>query len=167
LCIPAAGVAPVLAQLGEGETRAAVIISAGFSCSEGEEGLRRKTELIEIGKHYNIRSIGPNCVGLLIPPISLNGSFAHVTPDVGGMVFVSQSGAVVTAVLDWTKSKHIGFIHVISMGDMLDCDCGEAIEYMATYTETKTIILHIEAITNARSFIAAAKAAAPVKPVTV
>lgn len=166
-CIPAAGIAPVLAQLGEKGTRAAVIISAGFGSSEGEEGLRRKKELIEIAKHYNIRLIGPNCVGLLIPPIGLNGSFAHVTPDVGDIGFVSQSGAVVTAVLDWAKSKHIGFTHVISMGDMLDFDFGEAIEYLAKDTETKTIILYIEAITNARSFIAAARAAALVKPVIV
>ena len=63
--------------------RAAVIISAGFGSSEGEEGLRRKKELIEIAKHYNIRLIGPNCVGLLIPPIGVNGSFAHVNPEVG------------------------------------------------------------------------------------
>ena len=166
-CIPAAGIAPVLAQLGERGTKAAVIISAGFGSSEGEEGLRRKKELIEIAKHYNIRLIGPNCVGLLIPPIGLNGSFAHVTPDIGDIGFVSQSGAVVTAVLDWAKSKHIGFTHVISMGDMVDFDFGEAIEYLAKDTETKTIILYIEAITNARSFIAAARAAALVKPVIV
>jgi acetyltransferase len=166
-CIPAAGIPPVLAQLGERGTRAAVIISAGFGSSEGEEGLRRKKELIEIAKHYNIRLIGPNCVGLLIPPIGLNGSVAHVTPEVGDIGFVSQSGAVVTAVLDWAKSKHIGFTHVVSMGDMLDFDFGEAIEYLAKDTETKTIILYIEAITNARSFIAAARAAALVKPVIV
>ena len=166
-CIPAACIPPVLAQLGERGTRAAVIISAGFGSSEGEEGLRRKKELIEIAKHYNIRLIGPNCVGLLIPPIGLNGSFAHVTPEVGDIGFVSQSGAVVTAVLDWAKSKHIGFTHVVSMGDMLDFDFGEAIEYLAKDTETKTIILYIEAITNARSFIAAARAAALVKPVIV
>ena len=95
-----------------------------------------KKELIEIAKHYNIRLIGPNCVGLLIPPIGLNGSFAHVTPDIGDIGFVSQSGAVVTAVLDWAKSKHIGFTHVISMGDMVDFDFGEAIEYLAKDTET-------------------------------
>jgi acetyltransferase len=166
-CIPAAGTASVLAQLGERGTRAAVIISAGFGSSEGEEGLRRKKELIEVAKRYNIHLVGPNCVGLLIPPIGLNGSFAHVTPDIGDIGFISQSGAVVTTVLDWAKSKHIGFTHVISMGDMLDFDFGEAIEYLTNDPETKTIILYIEAITNARSFIAAARAAAMIKPVIV
>ena len=166
-CIPATGVASMLAQLGERGTRAAVIISAGFGSGEGEEGLRRKKEVIEVARQYGIRLIGPNCVGLLIPPIGLNGSFAHVTPDRGDIGFVSQSGAVVTAVLDWAKSKHIGFTHVMSMGDMIDFDFGEAIEYLTKDPETKTIILYIEAITNARSFIAAAREAALVKPVIV
>lgn len=166
-CIPAAGVASVLAQLGERGTKAAVIISAGFGSGEGEDGLRRRKEVIEVAKQYGIRLIGPNCVGLLIPSIGLNASFAHVTPDRGDIGFVSQSGAVVTAVLDWAKSKHIGFTHVLSMGDMVDFDFGEAIEYLTKDPETKTIILYIEAITNARSFIAAARAAALVKPVIV
>ncbi len=166
-CIPAPGVAGVLAELGKKGTRAAVIISAGFGYGEGEEGIRRRKEVIDVAKQYGIRLIGPNCVGLLIPSIGLNASFAHVTPDEGDIGFVSQSGAVVTAVLDWAKSKHIGFTHVISMGDMIDFDFGEAIEYLAKDPKTKTIILYIEAVTNARNFISAARAAALIKPVIV
>lgn len=166
-CIPAANVAKTLVELAEKGTKAAVIISAGFGSSDGEDGLKRKKEILKIAKQYKIRLIGPNCIGLIIPPIGLNASFAHIAPDVGTIGFVTQSGALATSIIDWAKNKNIGFTYVVSMGDMLDIEFGEVIEYLAKDPYTKAIILYIEAITNARTFISAARLASMVKPVIV
>lgn len=166
-CIPAEGVNKTLIELAERGTRAAVIISAGFGSSDGEDGLKRKKELLEIITRYGIRVIGPNCIGLLIPPIGLNASFAHMSPTPGQIGFISQSGALVTSIIDWAQSKNIGFSSVVSMGDMLDVECGEVIDYMAQDPNTKAIVLYIEAITNARTFISAARAASTIKPIIV
>lgn len=163
-CIPSDGIAKILVELGERGTKAIVIISAGF---EGDLGKTKKQEILKIIKNYNMRLIGPNCVGLIVPPVGLNASFSHAFPRSGHVAFVSQSGALVTSVIDWAIMQDIGFSHVISMGDMIDVEFGEVIDYLAQDTNTSSIILYIEAITNARRFISAARAASLEKPVVV
>jgi len=114
-----------------------------------------------------MRILGPNCVGLLVPAIGLNASFAHVPAPAGNLAFVSQSGALVTAVLDWAGSRGIGFSKFVSLGDAADVDVGDVLDYLASDPDTRSILLYIEAISGARKFMSAARAAARNKPVIV
>ena len=112
-----------------------------------------------------LRVLGPNCVGLLVPSIGLNASFAHTGARDGNIAFVSQSGALCTVVLDWAKSQGIGFSHFISLGDAADVDFGDVLDYLAAEAKTRAILLYIESVTHARKFLSAARAAARNKPV--
>jgi acetyltransferase len=118
-------------------------------------------------KPHLLRILGPNCVGLLVPAIGLNASFAHTSALPGKIAFVSQSGAMVTGVLDWAKSRGIGFSKFISLGDSADVDFGDVLDYLASDWETQAILLYVEAISAARKFMSAARAAARSKPTLV
>ena len=118
-------------------------------------------------RRYLLRVLGPNCVGLLSPHIGLNASFAHTDALAGKLAFVSQSGALITAVLDWAKSRHIGFSHMVSLGERADVDFGDLLDYLASDARTRSILLYIESIEQPRKFMSAARAAARNKPVIV
>jgi acetyltransferase len=166
LCVPAPSVPEIVAELGEFGTRAVVVISAGFGESEGTGGGLRQA-LLEASQPHLLRIVGPNCLGILEPRIGLNASFSHLVPEAGGIAFVAQSGAIVTAVLDWAEGREIGFSHVVSLGDMADVDFGDMLDYLAEDATTQAILLYIEAVTHARKFMSAARAAARMKPVIV
>jgi len=123
--------------------------------------------MLDAAKPHLLRIVGPNCVGVLVPGIGLNASFAHTHALPGKLAFVSQSGALTTAVLDWATSKGIGFSHFISMGDSADVDFGGVINYLANDIGTSAILLYVESIRAARKFMSAARAAARNKPVLV
>jgi acetyltransferase len=112
-----------------------------------------------------MRIIGPNCVGIMVPRLGLDATFSHVAPAIGDIAFVSQSGAMVTAMLDWAVSRGIGFSHVVSLGDMADVDFGDMLDYLAADPHTRAILLYVEGITHGRKFMSAARAAARIKPV--
>ncbi len=150
----------LIAELGEKGTRAAVVITAGIS---GD--LRR--DMLEAAKPYCLRIQGPNCLGLLRPPIGLNASFGQSMPLKGDLAFLSQSGALVTAIIDWAATRDIGFSHVISMGDMADVDFGDLLDYLAGDGESRAILLYMEQLTHAPKFLSAARRAARAKPVIV
>ncbi|MET0090289.1 MAG: bifunctional acetate--CoA ligase family protein/GNAT family N-acetyltransferase, partial [Candidatus Thiodiazotropha sp.] len=114
-----------------------------------------------------LRIVGPNCLGLLLPGLHLNASFAHRTPEPGRLAFVAQSGAIVTSIVDWAHSRGIGFSHLISLGDMADVDFSDLIDHLANEREARAILLYIESIRDARRFMSAARAASRVKPVIV
>ena len=114
-----------------------------------------------------LRVLGPNCLGLLTPHLGLNASFAHTDALAGEVAFVSQSGALVTAVRDWAKSRCIGFSHMVSLGERIDVDFGDLLDYLASDARTRSILLYIESIDAARKFMSAARAAARNKPVIV
>ena len=114
-----------------------------------------------------LRLLGPNCIGLLSSPTKLNASFAHINAGDGHLAFVSQSGALVTAVLDWADAQAIGFSHIVSLGEHLDVDFGDMLDYLATDVHTRAILLYIESIEAPRKFMSAARAAARNKPVIV
>jgi acetyltransferase len=114
-----------------------------------------------------LRLVGPNCVGILVPGIGLDASFSHLAPSAGNIGFVSQSGAMVTAMLDWAAPRGIGFSHVVSLGDMADVDFGDMLDYLAADSGTSAILLYAEGITHGRKFMSAARAAARGKPVLV
>ena len=157
----------IVEALGKKGTRAAVVITAGFG--EGEEGVGRALQqaLLDAARPHLLRIIGPNCLGVLVPGIGLNASFAHLNPAKGPIAFVAQSGAIVTSVMDWAERRGIGFSHLVSLGDMADVDFGDLLDYLASDPETRAILLYIEAVTEARKFMSAARAAARMKPTIV
>ena len=162
---PAPAVPGVIADLGEIGCKAAVVISAGFGSSV--EGRARSQAMLDAARPHLLRIVGPNCVGLMLPSLSLNASFAHLDPLPGPIAFLSQSGAIITSVLDWAKPRGIGFSSIVSLGEMADVDFGDMLDYLASDVDTQAILLYVEAVTNARKFMSAARIAARSKPVIV
>ncbi len=156
----------LIAELGARGTRAAVIITAGFS-ELGERGRELQRAALDAARPCLLRLVGPNCVGIMVPGIGLDASFSHLAPPPGEIAFVSQSGAIITAMLDWAAPRGIGFSHVVSLGDMADVDFGDMLDYLAADQHTRAILLYIEGITQGRKFMSAARAAARLKPVLV
>jgi acetyltransferase len=164
---PPDAVPEIVAELGELGTRAAVIISAGFGEGGDTHGQDLKQETQAAAGRHLLRIVGPNCLGVMVPRIGLNATFAHLTPKRGSIAFVAQSGAIVTSVLDWAQARGIGFSHLVSLGDMADVDFGDMLDYLASDGSTTAVLLYVESITQARKFMSAARAAARMKPVIV
>ena len=160
LCTPADTIAPLISELGAIGTRAAIIVTAGLSAAQ-------KAAALDAARPHLMRLLGPNCIGLLLPHSGLNASFAHTDALPGDMAFVSQSGALVTAVLDWTRGRGIGLSHLVSLGDHCDVDFGDLLDYLANDARTRSILLYVESIESPRKFMSAARAAARNKPVIV
>ena len=165
VCTPAPTVPTLIGELGARGTRAAIVLTGGLATSFDDHGRSLTAALLDAAKPYLLRVLGPNCVGAIVPAIGLNASFAHTDALSGGIAFVSQSGALVTTVLDWAKSRGIGFSKLVSLGDAADIDFGDAIDYLASDPATHAILLYVEGITSARKFMSAARAAARNKPV--
>ncbi|HXP78071.1 MAG TPA: bifunctional acetate--CoA ligase family protein/GNAT family N-acetyltransferase [Stellaceae bacterium] len=166
IATPPAVVPETIAELGAKGARGAVVITAGFG-ELGVEGKQLEQQILDAAKPYLLRVVGPNSVGLMAPGAHLNASFAHLAPKAGGLAFLSQSGAIVTAMLDWAEPRGIGFSHVVSLGDMADVDFGDMLDYLGDDAGTRAILLYIEGLTHARKFMSAARAAARRKPVLV
>lgn len=160
LCTPAGTIAGLIAELGRLGTRAAIVMTAGLTNAQ-------KQAALDAARPYVLRVLGPNCLGLLTPHLGLNASFAHTDALPGDVAFVSQSGALVTAVLDWAKTRRIGFSHMISLGERADVDFGDLLDHLASDARTRSILLYIESIEAPRKFMSAARAAARNKPVIV
>ncbi|HEX6137273.1 MAG TPA: bifunctional acetate--CoA ligase family protein/GNAT family N-acetyltransferase [Casimicrobiaceae bacterium] len=165
VCTPAPTVPGLIAELGARGTKAVVVITAGLGARTPDGATTLKEAMLAAARPHLLRILGPNCIGVLAPGIGLNASFAHVDALPGNVAFVSQSGALVTAVLDWTKSRGIGFSKFVSIGDSADVDFGDLIDHLASDPETSAILLYIESIHAARKFMSAARAAARNKPV--
>ena len=144
-----------------------MVITAGFGDTGESEGATLEKALLESARPALLRIIGPNCLGLLAPGIGLNASFSHISSRPGRLAFVAQSGAVVVSVLDWSDARGIGFSHLVSLGDMVDVDFGDMLDFLANDPGTDAVLLYVEAITHARKFMSAARAAARMKPVVV
>ncbi len=160
IATPAATVPRIVADLAAAGTRAAVIVTAGITGA-------LRSDMLNAARTNCLRILGPNCIGLLVPPIGLNASFAQRLTKAGKLAFVSQSGALVTAVIDWAGGQDIGFSHIASIGDMADVDLGDLLDYLAGDPGCSAILLYIEAVTAAQKFMSAARRAARVKPVIV
>ena len=160
ICTPPAAVPGLITELALRGTRAAVVLSAGMSTEQ-------KQAMLDAARPHLLRLLGPNCIGLLAPHIGLNASFAHIDAQPGDLAFVSQSGALVTAMLDWADAQRIGFSHFVSLGEHADVDFGDMLDYLATDARTRAILLYIESIESPRKFMSAARAAARNKPVIV
>ena len=125
ICTPPDTVAPLIAAFGELGTRAAIVMTAGLSAAH-------KDAMLAAARPHTLRVLGPNCIGLLTPKRGLNASFAHTDALAGDVAFVSQSGALVTAVLDWAKSRRIGFSTLVSVGERADVDFGDLLDHLAS-----------------------------------
>lgn len=167
VCTPPATVPGLIEELGRRGTRAAVVITAGFSEGGHAAGEALEQTMLAAARPYMLRVIGPNCVGVISPRAGLNASFAQLFPNKGKLAFIAQSGAVNTAVLDWAHARGIGFSHLISLGDMADADFGDMLDYLADDGGTNAILLYMEGVTHARKFMSAARAASRSKPVIV
>jgi acetyltransferase len=157
---PPATIPALIAELGARGTRAAVVITAGI-----RNELRRA--MLEAARPHLLRIQGPNCLGLMLPRIGLDAGFSHRPPLAGDLAFVSQSGALITGIIDWARGRDIGFSHVVSLGDMADADFGDFLDYLATDAASRAVLLYMESVTNAPKFMSAARRAARAKPVIV
>ena len=160
ICTPPDTVAGLIDALGRRGTRAAVVVTAGMDRAQ-------KQAMLDSARRHLLRILGPNCIGLLAPHRGVNASFAHVNALPGELAFVSQSGALVTAMLDWAQGRGIGFSHFVSLGEHADVDFGDMLDYLASDAKTRAILLYAESIESPRKFMSAARAAARNKPVIV
>ena len=169
---PASTVADVMRDAGLHNVSAAVVLSAGFQ-EIGKEGHIRASAVLAAlaaSQSHGIRMLGPNCLGVMRPKIGLNATFANAasqTTKAGSIALLAQSGAVCTAIIDWAAATGIGFSSVISLGGALDLDFGEVLDYLVHDNETKSILMYVEGVRDARRFMSALRAAARVKPVVV
>jgi acetyltransferase len=160
ICTPPDTVPKLIEALGARGTRAAIVLSAGMDAAQ-------KQAMCMAARPHLLRILGPNCLGLLSPHACLNASFAHVGVPSGSLAFVSQSGALVTAMLDWACGRGIGFSHFVSLGEHADVDFGDMLDWLASDVRTRAILLYAESLDSPRKFMSAARAAARNKPVLV
>jgi acetyltransferase len=165
ICTPPQTVPGLIDELGARGTRVAVVITAGLGTLDPATGKTLRQLALEAARPHLLRIVGPNGVGVQLPPLGLNASFAHVLADPGAIALVTQSGAMATTVIDWAKRHRIGLSAMISLGDMSDVDFGDVLDYLASSAPTRAILLYVEGVTQARKFMSAARAAARGKPI--
>jgi len=163
LTAPAAAIPGLIDEAGARGAAGALIITSGLgrgagSLAEAAESAARK---------YGMRLIGPNCLGIIMPGANLNASFSAHMPSAGNLALISQSGAIATGMVDWAAPRGVGFSGIVSIGDQLDVDLADLLDYFALDGKTRAILLYVEAIKDARKFMSAARAAARIKPVVV
>ncbi|MFX1521567.1 MAG: acetate--CoA ligase family protein [Promethearchaeota archaeon] len=152
ICVPPKVVPLVIRESGEKSVKASIIITAGFG-EMGHEGHQLQEEIIQIAKQFNMRVLGPNCLGTMRTANKLNASFAGSFPNKGPIAFVSQSGAMCTAILDYSFEEGIGFSNFVSIGNKADIDDADLISYFADDPETKSVGIYMESIPNGRKFM--------------
>ena len=163
---PAQIVPQIIGECVDAGVRSAVVISAGFR-EQGPDGAALEEEIKKHLQRGSLRLVGPNCMGFMNPTIGLNATFAKAMPQKGSVAFLSQSGALQTAILDWSQREHVGFSAIVSTGSMLDVGWGDLIYYFGDDPHTKSILLYMESVGDARSFLSAAREIALSKPIIV
>ncbi len=166
IAIPAIAIPKVMTDCGEHGVGAAVVLSAGFG-EVGRRGQALQNEIVDIARTHDIPLVGPNCLGIIRPRVGLNATFAKSGAKTGHVALVAQSGAFCTALLDWADSRGFGFSAVASLGATADVGFGDVLDYLAVDPETKSILLYVEGISDARSFMSGLRVAARLKPVIV
>ncbi|HUI53947.1 MAG TPA: bifunctional acetate--CoA ligase family protein/GNAT family N-acetyltransferase [Bryobacteraceae bacterium] len=163
---PPPSIPGIIRECGENGVRGAVVISAGFK-EIGPEGAELERQLLLAAQEANIRVIGPNCLGVMSPLSGLNATFATTIARPGSVAFISQSGALCTAVLDWSLKEMVGFSAFVSIGSMVDVGWGDLIYHLGNDPKTRSIVIYMESIGNARAFLSAAREVALNKPIIV
>jgi len=166
IATPAKTVPSIVEECGEAGVKGVIVISAGFR-ETGEEGRELERKILTIAQDYEMRIVGPNCLGVMSPPSGLNATFAGAMAQPGNVAFVSQSGALLTSILDWSFRENVGFSAFVSIGSMLDVDWGDIITYLGDDPKTDSIVLYMESIGDASSFLSAARDVAQSKPIIV
>ena len=166
IATPANTVPLIVEECGKAGIVGIIIVSAGFK-EIGQEGKELENRIWEIKRKYNLRIIGPNCLGIIRPSIKLNATFSNKIPKPGNIAVISQSGALGAAMLDWAIHENIGFSNFVSIGSMIDVDFGDLIDYFGNDPQTKSILMYVEGITQARKFMSAARHFARTKPIIV
>jgi acetyltransferase len=166
IATPAMTVPGLMRACGEHQIPAAIVLSAGFGELEGA-GKQLERNLLDEAHRYRIRVLGPNCLGLMRPSIGLNATFSNNVAQPGSLALISQSGALCTAILDWAGAHGIGFSCMASVGDAADVEFGDILDYLAMDHETRSILMYIEGVRDARRFMSGLRAAARMKPVIV
>ncbi|NVO73107.1 bifunctional acetate--CoA ligase family protein/GNAT family N-acetyltransferase [Photobacterium damselae] len=160
VCTHASKTVKIIKELGEKGVKSAVILAAGTSTLKDETGTTVADYLQQLAKRYQIRLLGPNSMGIILPWLNLNASFAPTPANKGNIAFISQSAAVCTTILDWARNKNIGFSTFISLGDGLDINFAELLDALSRDGKTEAILLYLDSVNNAREFLSAARAAA-------
>ncbi len=163
---PSTSIPDLITECVEAGVKGAIVISAGFK-ETGPEGVELERRLLENARKGGMRVVGPNCLGVMSPVSGINATFAAGMARKGNVAFISQSGALCTAVLDWSFKEDVGFSHFVSVGSMLDVDWGDLIYYLGDDPHTESIVIYMETIGDARSFISAAREVALTKPIIV
>ncbi len=163
---PAATVPQIITECVDAGAKSAVVISAGFK-ERGAEGAALEQQIKEQLQRSSLRLIGPNCLGIMNPTIGLNATFAKDPPQAGNVAFLSQSGALLSAILDWSHREQVGFSAIVSTGSMLDVGWGDLIYYFGDDPHTKSILLYMESVGDARPFLSAAREVTLAKPIIV
>ncbi|PSN17285.1 acetyl CoA synthetase subunit alpha, partial [filamentous cyanobacterium CCP5] len=166
IATPAPTVPAIIRECIQAGVKGAIVLSAGFK-EIGAPGIALEDDLREQLRQSSLRLIGPNCLGVMNPQVGLNATFASAIAKPGHVAFLSQSGAICTAVLDWSVRENVGFSAFVSIGSMLDVDWGDLIDYLGSDPHTRSIVIYMETIGNARSFLSAAREVALTKPIIV
>ena len=166
IATPAATVPQLIGECVDAGAKSAVVISGGFR-EHGAEGAALEQQIHEQLRRGSMRLIGPNCLGIMNPAIGLNATFAKDAPKAGNVAFLSQSGALLSAILDWSHHEQVGFSAIVSTGSMLNVGWGDLIYYFGDDPHTKSILLYMESVGDARSFLSAAREVALTKPIIV
>jgi acetyltransferase len=166
VAVPSKAVPDVLEECGQAAVAGAVVVSAGFS-ETGESGRRLEERISEISNRYHMRVLGPNCLGFMRPKSGLNASFLTSMPEPGKIALISQSGALGSAMLDWAINEQIGFSLFASLGAMVDIDFADVVDYLGDDAETRSILIYMESVGDAKRFLSAARQFARNKPIIV
>ena len=166
LATPAATVPALIGECVDAGAKSAVVISAGFR-ERGQEGGDLERQIQAQLRRGPMRLVGPNCLGVMNPSVGLNATFAKEPPRAGNVAFLSQSGALLTAILDWSYRENVGFSSIVSTGSMLDVGWGDLIYHFGDDPRTKSILIYMESVGDARSFLSAAREIALSKPIIV
>lgn len=166
IATPARTVPEIIRACGERRIGAAVVLSAGFG-EMGEIGRGLENHVAAVARRADVRFVGPNCLGLMRPGIGLNATFLAASAPRGRLALVSQSGALCTAIVDWAAPHHLGFSTILSLGNAVDVDFGDALDYLATDPQSDAILLYVEGVKDARAFMSGLRIAARYKPVVV
>jgi acetyl coenzyme A synthetase (ADP forming)-like protein len=164
ITVPAIQVPSVVEECGAKGVPMVIIITAGFK-EMGEQGKALEDRVVEIAKGHGTRIIGPNCLGIIVPPRGIDTTYVHQSPKPGNIAFISQSGAIINTVVDWSLAKNIGFSNVISVGNQSDLDFLDYLRYVEKDPKTKAIIMYIEQINDGRTFMEVVSEVAKTKPV--
>lgn len=167
IALPLPEIPPLLAELGARGTRAAVIVSHDSIAAETAEVAALEQAMLTAARPHGLRVVGPACLGLMVPSQGLNASYAHICATDGDLAFISQSGSLMTLMLDWAGARGVGFSVVAALGDMIDVDLGDMLDYLAFDVGTRAVLLCVDHIGDPRTFLSAARAAARLKQVIV